>query len=117
MQPRNYFTDAASWFLKRNPEPQLLSGAEYNAVKERVEHWVKNGICFTLPTSGKLLSDEDLKKVGWPLSHMVITPCTGGEYPPCVQGGYPPRRPGGLLPGKQLVVCALFVHPSASPLH
>ena len=25
MQPRNYFTDAADWFLKRNPEPNLLS--------------------------------------------------------------------------------------------
>lgn len=79
MQPRNYFTDAASWFLKRNPEPQLLSGAEYNAVKERVEHWVKNGICFTLPTSGKLLSDEDLKKVDLMDEGLLRLP-----YPVCV---------------------------------
>ena len=58
-QPRNYFTDAASWFLKRNPEPQILSGAEYNAVKERVEHWVENGICFTLPPDGILLDPKE----------------------------------------------------------
>jgi len=79
MQPRNYFTDAADWFLKRNPDPQILSGAEYSAVKERVEHWVKNGICFTLPTSGRILSDEDLKKVDLMDEGLLRLP-----YPVCI---------------------------------
>ncbi len=48
MQPRNYFTDAADWFLKRNPEPNLLSDKEYGMVREKIEHWSSNGI-MTLP--------------------------------------------------------------------
>jgi hypothetical protein len=59
MQPRNYFTDAADWFLERNSEPRILPAAEYLTVKSKVEHWVKNGICFALPPSGILLDPAE----------------------------------------------------------
>jgi hypothetical protein len=59
MQPRNYFTAAAEWFLGRNPEPKLLSAEEHLIIKSSVEHWVKNGICFALPPSGITLGLEE----------------------------------------------------------
>lgn len=52
MQPRNYFTDAAEWFLKRNPEPSVLTANEYEMVRKKIEHWSENGIFFALPVNG-----------------------------------------------------------------
>lgn len=79
MQPRNYFTDAAEWFLGTNPEPKLMSSEEHQIVKAKVEQWVKNGICFTLPLSGMVLTDKvlDEKDV---TSGGVLRP----PYPVCI---------------------------------
>lgn len=57
MQPRNYFTDAAEWFLGGNRDPHLMSSDEYRATKNKIEHWVKNGMCFILPVGGILLDE------------------------------------------------------------
>lgn len=79
MQPRNYFTDAAEYFLSHNTDTRNMSNAEYYIVKNKIEHWVKNGICFTLPPSGRVLSDELLAGVEIEGGGLLRPP-----YPVCI---------------------------------
>lgn len=79
MQPRNYFTDAAEWFLSRNADTRNMSSEEYHVTKNKLEHWVKNGICFALPDSGHVLPDELLAKVEIEGGGLLRPP-----YPVCI---------------------------------
>jgi hypothetical protein len=77
MQPRNFFTDAAEWFLGGNREPAMLPATEYNIVTDKIQHWMKNGVFFTLPEDGKVASAEQIERLD---TYALLRP----PYPVCI---------------------------------